>query len=81
MPDMKAEEAIKRWDRSAEQYAGYCSKYGDLNREVLLTPLMLEMLGQVTNKTVLDAGCGEGFLSRLSQDADKLLQSDHWCWV
>jgi len=65
MQDLTAEEAIKRWDLSAEQYAANCSKYGDINREVLLTPVILEMLGRVVGKQVLDAGCGEGFLSRL----------------
>lgn len=65
MPDHKAEELIKRWDRSAELCAGYSSEYGDINKEVLLTPLILEMLGQVAGRRVLDAGCGEGFLSRL----------------
>jgi ubiquinone/menaquinone biosynthesis C-methylase UbiE len=65
MQDIGADEAIKRWDLSAEQYADNCSKYGDINKEVLLTPLILQMLGEVVNTTILDAGCGEGFLSRL----------------
>ncbi|MGD2156967.1 MAG: class I SAM-dependent methyltransferase [Anaerolineales bacterium] len=65
MQDLKAEEIIKRWDHSAELYASYCSKYGDINKEILLTPVILEMLGNVAGRNVLDAGCGEGFLSRL----------------
>jgi ubiquinone/menaquinone biosynthesis C-methylase UbiE len=65
MHDFKAEEVIKRWDLSAELIAAYCSKYGDINKEVLLTPVILEILGRVADKNILDAGCGEGFLSRL----------------
>lgn len=65
MHDFRAEEVIKRWDLSAEQYAALYSKYGDINREVLLTPAILKMLGRVVGKNILDAGCGEGFLSRL----------------
>ena len=63
--DLNTEEIIERWDRSADQYAADCSQLGDLNREVLLTPVILEILGRVVGKYILDAGCGEGFLSRL----------------
>jgi ubiquinone/menaquinone biosynthesis C-methylase UbiE len=65
MQDFGAEEIIKRWDLNAERYAAYCSKYGDINKEVLLTPVIMEMLGEVGERKILDAGCGEGFLSRL----------------
>ena len=65
MHDFRAEEVIKRWDLSAELVAAYCSKYGDINKEILLTPVILEMLDGVVDKNILDAGCGEGFLSRL----------------
>jgi 2-polyprenyl-3-methyl-5-hydroxy-6-metoxy-1,4-benzoquinol methylase len=58
-------EVIKLWDLCAEQYAAKCSKYGDLNKQVLLTPAILGMLDSVEGKHILDAGCGEGFLSRL----------------
>jgi ubiquinone/menaquinone biosynthesis C-methylase UbiE len=65
MHDLTAEKVIERWDLCAEQYAAGCSKYGDINREILLTPVILSMLGSVEGKSILDAGCGEGFLSRL----------------
>jgi ubiquinone/menaquinone biosynthesis C-methylase UbiE len=65
MQDLRAEEIIKRWDLNAELYASYYSKHGDINREVLVTPVIMEMLGKVADRNILDAGCGEGFLSRL----------------
>ena len=65
MQDLGAEEAIRRWDLHAEQFTALYSKYGDINRKVLLTPVILEMLGRVVGRNILDAGCGEGFLSRL----------------
>ncbi|MDD2890612.1 MAG: class I SAM-dependent methyltransferase [bacterium] len=65
MDKYKTDDIIKRWDIHAEEYASYCSKYGDRNKEVLLTPTFLKMTGDVSSKKVLDAGCGEGFLSRL----------------
>lgn len=65
MSKLSAEEAAKRWDENAEIYAELTKRYGDINKEVLLTPNLLEMLGDLAGKRVLDAGCGEGFLSRL----------------
>lgn len=60
-----AEEAASRWDRHAEQLAAVTGEFGDINKEVVLTPVLLDMLGEVAGKRILDAGCGEGFLSRL----------------
>lgn len=65
MSKLSAEEVVKRWDENAEIYAGLTKRYGDINKEVLLTPHLLEMMGDVAGKRLLDAGCGEGFLSRL----------------
>ena len=65
MHDLKSEQVIKRWDLAAEHYIALYSKYGDINRKVLLTPAILKMLGRIAGKNVLDAGCGEGFLGRL----------------
>ena len=39
--------------------------YGDFAKEHLLNPVILRMLGDVSGKRVLDAGCGHGYLSRL----------------
>ncbi len=63
--DYTADEAIERWDALADQYAADCSEFGDPNKTVLLTPVILRMAGDVTSQRLLDAGCGEGFLSRL----------------
>jgi 2-polyprenyl-3-methyl-5-hydroxy-6-metoxy-1,4-benzoquinol methylase len=65
MPEKTLEELTKLWDRNAAKMATYVSSMGDRNKEVLLTPLVLDWLGDVRGLQVLDAGCGEGFLSRL----------------
>ncbi|MCD8506263.1 MAG: class I SAM-dependent methyltransferase [Alkalibacterium thalassium] len=41
------------------------SKFGDLHKEVLLTPTILSLLEDVGGQKILDAGCGEGYFSRL----------------
>ncbi|MGN9863454.1 class I SAM-dependent methyltransferase [Bacillus swezeyi] len=59
------EEAIKRWDRFADTYAANHTEQGDIHKEVFLNPALFSLMGNVKNKNVLDAGCGEGYLSRM----------------
>lgn len=68
MPKYTAEEVIGAWDRNAEKAAAFSGRYGDRNKEVLLTPRVLDWLGEIHDLEVLDAGCGEGFLSRLMSE-------------
>jgi len=63
--EYSSDDVRERWNAIADAYAARCSKCGDSCKEVLLTPTVLELLGQVAGKRILDAGCGEGFLSRL----------------
>ncbi|MGB5945492.1 class I SAM-dependent methyltransferase, partial [Paenisporosarcina sp.] len=59
------EDAIKRWDQNAEIITANYSENGDLHREVLLNPSLFSLVGDVNQKNILDAGCGEGYLSRI----------------
>ena len=59
------EEAIGRWDRFADVYSANHAEQGDLHKEVLLNPVLFSLIGDVEGRRVLDAGCGEGYLSRL----------------
>lgn len=59
------EEAIKRWDAFADAYSKNHTEQGDLHKEVFLNPTLFSLMGDVKNKKVLDAGCGEGYLSRI----------------
>lgn len=65
MDEQLTNESKRRWNEFADDYAQMTRKYGDLHKEVLLTPNLLRLIGVVEGKTVLDAGCGEGYLSRL----------------
>ncbi|MCR8851790.1 class I SAM-dependent methyltransferase [Lysinibacillus fusiformis] len=62
---MDTEQAIKRWNQYAERYTANYNEYGDTHREVLLNPTIFSLLEEVDGKHLLDAGCGEGYLSRL----------------
>lgn len=65
MNEQLTNESKRRWNEFADDYAQMTKKYGDLHKEVLLTPNLLMLIGEIKGKTVLDAGCGEGYLSRL----------------
>lgn len=52
------------WDSSAQAWIEFV-RNGDPNREYVLDPVMLGMIGKVSGKAVLDAGCGEGRFCRM----------------
>jgi SAM-dependent methyltransferase len=59
-----AEEVRAAWNRNAERWdAGY-DHDGDETRRYLSDESLLRMLGEVTDRTVLDLGCGNGYLCR-----------------
>jgi ubiquinone/menaquinone biosynthesis C-methylase UbiE len=63
--ELGSEESRRRWDAYAPKWAERFGEYGDRNREAVITPALLKMIGDVSGMQVLDAGCGEGYLSRL----------------
>lgn len=55
------------WEQAADDFIDFVRRVeedesGDYLRKQLLVPTMLQHLGDITNKTILDAGCGEGVL-------------------
>lgn len=60
-----SEEAVRRWDRFADRYAETHTEQGDPHKEAFLNPTILSLAGDVQNRRLLDAGCGEGYLSRM----------------
>lgn len=59
------EEAIRRWDKHAVEFTSKYGENGDLHREIFLNPTILDLIESVKDKRVMDAGCGEGYLSRM----------------
>jgi 2-polyprenyl-3-methyl-5-hydroxy-6-metoxy-1,4-benzoquinol methylase len=56
------------YDQYADEYAALIQKWGDSEYSLyhnLVIPQVLQFLGDLRGYTVLDAGCGEGYLSRL----------------
>ena len=59
------ERAIAEWSEIPKEVLAAMEPYGDFAKEHLLNDVMLRMLGDVSGKRVLDAGCGHGYFSRL----------------
>ena len=64
--DVVSEGQISQaWSRLAHEWAKGYTEYGDLNRQYVIDPVIFRLTGHVKGLDVLDAGCGNGYLSRL----------------
>lgn len=61
--DYRQSDGTERWDRNAASWHQFFGA-NDPSRKYLLDPIILQVLGDVSGKRVLDAGCGEGYLCR-----------------
>lgn len=62
------EAAIRQWGAMPRADIEAYDDEGDFGKRHLLNPVLLGMLGDVAGRRVLDAGCGQGYLSRLLAD-------------
>src|SRR5262245_54986527 len=68
MDDGPLEEARECWDRLADDWHIQVGDEGDSNRRMNSDPVLWAFAGDVGGLTVLDAGCGTGYLSRKLRD-------------
>jgi SAM-dependent methyltransferase len=59
------EAAIRRWGAMPRDMLQAMAHDGDFAKRHLINPVVLRMLGDLTGLRVLDAGCGNGYLSRM----------------
>ena len=57
-------DATERWDRNATAWRQHFAA-NDPNRKYIIDPAILSILGDVRENRILDAGCGEGYQSRM----------------
>ena len=57
-------EVAFHWDQNADTWEDQVRKGYDLYREKLNNPAIFTLIGDVQDKTILDAGCGEGYNTR-----------------
>jgi SAM-dependent methyltransferase len=59
------DRAIQRWGTMPHELLEETAHDGDYAKRHLINPVLLRMLGDVQGRRVLDAGCGNGYLSRM----------------
>jgi 2-polyprenyl-3-methyl-5-hydroxy-6-metoxy-1,4-benzoquinol methylase len=64
MGDAAHQKVIAAWNAAADQLRDFGDE-GDFARRHLLNPTIFALAGSVAGKRILDAGCGEGYLSRM----------------
>jgi SAM-dependent methyltransferase len=72
------DQVRRLWDKKALEWNAGIGKDGDQNRRLNSDPVLWKMLGPVRNKSVLDAGCGTGYLSlKMAAKGARVLGVDH----
>ncbi len=61
---VRSEDAIRCWDEAAVEFASFFADGGERYHTYIINPCLLELLGDVEGKTVLDLACGEGHFAR-----------------
>ena len=62
------DETRDLWNRVADDWRRQVGDEGDANRILNSDPVLWAFAGDVKGRTVLDAGCGTGYLSKKLQD-------------
>lgn len=58
------EEAIRGWNEAADEFASRFERHEEFFHKYMINPAVLDLIGNVEGKTVLDVACGEGHFSR-----------------
>lgn len=68
---------MNQWDKFAREYDKIMGGAGDIPHQKLIDPAIQQFLGNVSEKVILDAGCGNGYwVRRLSNSAKKVIGID-----
>jgi len=62
---MQTRDVAEAWDANAEVWARHVRAGYDTYRDLYNNPAFFEFVGDVNGLTILDAGCGEGYNTRL----------------
>jgi ubiquinone/menaquinone biosynthesis C-methylase UbiE len=63
--EIPADEVARAWDRNAPQWADQVRRGLDIYRDHWNNPAFLDLVGDLAGRDVLDAGCGEGYNTRV----------------
>ena len=65
MTEWTNDRAIAQWGSTPRAVLEQTARDGDFAKRHLINPVVLRMLGDLPGQRVLDAGCGNGYLSRM----------------
>ncbi len=57
-------QVSQAWDELADKWISHYTEHGDINREYVIDPVIFRLLGPIDGSSILDAGCGGGYLCR-----------------
>jgi 2-polyprenyl-3-methyl-5-hydroxy-6-metoxy-1,4-benzoquinol methylase len=63
--EFSVDDVARYWNSNADAWAEQVRRGADVAREWLNNPAFLELVGDVPGRRVLDAGCGEGYNTRI----------------
>ena len=63
--EIPEQEVARYWDDNANMWADHVRQGWDTYREYFNNPAFFAFIGDLSGKTVLDAGCGKGYNTRL----------------
>ena len=64
-PEFSLEDVARYWDDNAAAWAREVRQGHDVAREFLNNPAFLALIGDLRGRQVLDAGCGDGYNTRI----------------
>jgi len=64
-PEFSLEDVARYWDDNAAAWAQEVRQGHDVARELLNNPAFLALIGDLRGRQVLDAGCGDGYNTRI----------------
>lgn len=65
MSSITNKQNIQAWDEGSDFILEKFTDEGDFYRQHIVNPALFSLLGNVSGKKIFDAGCGQGYLSRM----------------
>lgn len=70
-------KTLRQWDSSVDWYDKNMGEYGDGLNHNIIYPVINKLLGNISDKIILDSGCGSGyFAARIAQKAKQVIATD-----
>jgi ubiquinone/menaquinone biosynthesis C-methylase UbiE len=67
--ELKQNEILQQWEKASVKWIKYHEEkspddQGDINRQLIIDPALWKLIGDPSGLKILDAGCGNGYLTR-----------------